>query len=214
MNIFKLIECGSFIGHKNVFKNVSMKNFLIFKINKINILNLKKTVIILFILKNLFKNIIKEKNILFIGTKNFVREIIYKYARALNQPFICNKWIGGILTNSTNYKKLLNKSIDLKKKIKMNFTKKEKNIFLKEEKKIEILFGGLKNLKKNPDFIFTIDPVKDKIAIDEAFRLNIKIISLIDSNDNCSKIDYLIPCNNDSISTINLIFKILFSELC
>ncbi|MBY0585464.1 30S ribosomal protein S2, partial [Candidatus Carsonella ruddii] len=90
--------------------------------NKFNIINIKKISVILFLYKKYIKNIFtKKKKILFVSTKNFLREIIYKYARSLKQYFVCNKWVSGILTNSKNYKKLLNKSILLKKKTKYEF---------------------------------------------------------------------------------------------
>lgn len=165
--------------------------------------------------KKYLKNFFYEKKIfLFISTKNFLREIIYKYARSLQQYFVCNKWIAGTLTNSINYKKLLNKSIYLKKKQKMNFTKKEKNIFFKEEFKIETIYGGLRGMSKLPDLIIVTDIKKDKVAINEAKKLKIKILALLDTDDSPKGIDFFIPCNNSSIVCVKNILKILFSEIC
>ncbi|MGK2916003.1 MAG: 30S ribosomal protein S2 [Candidatus Carsonella ruddii] len=214
MKIFHLLNNNIYIGNEKKYKNNYNKNFLLIIFNKFNLFNIKKIIIHLFLYKKYIKKIIFEKKkILFISTKNFLREIIYKYARSLNQYYICNKWIPGILTNSINYKKILNKSFLFKKK--KNFlTKKEKNIFIKKEIKIETLYGGLRNMIKKPDLIIITDIKKDKIAIKEANRMNIKILALLNSDDNPLNIDFKIYCNNNSIVSIKKILKILFSDLC
>ncbi|WP_433927822.1 30S ribosomal protein S2 [Candidatus Carsonella ruddii] len=215
MKIFHIIKNNFFLGNNLLKRNNLLKNFLIINFNKFNIIDIKKISIKLFLYKKYIKNIFfKKKKILFVSTKNFLREITYKYARSLEQNFVCNKWIAGMLTNSKNYKKLLNKSILLKKKQKMNFTKKEKNIFLKEEMKIEIIYGGLRGLDKNPDLIILTDIKKDKIVVNEAKRLKIKVLALINTDDSPKGIDHFIPCNNNSIICVKNIFKILFSEIC
>ncbi|AFP83683.1 ribosomal protein S2 [Candidatus Carsonella ruddii CS isolate Thao2000] len=213
MNILKLINTGICIGNLDNLNNLLIKKFLILKINNINILNIKKILLSIKKIKKIIFYLLKNnKKILFIGTKNIHKEIVYKYARSLKQPFVCNKWISGNLTNSINYKKNLNKLNYLKNK-KLFFTKKEKSIFLKEKQNIEYLYGGLRYLKNNPEIIFITDINKEKIAINEAFRLNIKIIALSDNLNCCKKINYLIPCNINSINSVNLIFKFLFKKL-
>ncbi|MGK2912668.1 MAG: 30S ribosomal protein S2 [Candidatus Carsonella ruddii] len=215
MKIFHLLNKNIYIGNEKQYKHNYNKNFLSIIINKFYIFNVKKFIIQLFLYKKYIKKIIFEKKkILFISTKNFLREIVYKYARSLNQYYVCNKWIPGMLTNSINYKKILNKSLLLKKKINLNFTKKEKNIFIKEEIKIETIYGGLRNMIIKPDLIIITDIKKDKIAIKEANRLNIKILALLNSDDNPLNIDFKLYCNNNSIFSIKKIFKILFSDLC
>ncbi|MFI4847159.1 MAG: 30S ribosomal protein S2 [Candidatus Carsonella ruddii] len=215
MKIFHLLKNNIYVGNENRYKNNYNKNFLSIIVNKFNIFSIKKFIIHLFLYKKYIKKIISEKKkILFISTKNFLREIIYKYARSLNQYYICNKWIPGILTNSINYKKILNQSFLLKKKKKLNFTKKEKNIFIKKQIKIENIYSGLRTMIDKPDLIIITDIKKDKIAIKEANRLNIKILALLNSDDNPLNIDFKLYCNNNSIFSIKKIFKILFSELC
>ncbi|AFP83874.1 30S ribosomal protein S2 [Candidatus Carsonella ruddii] len=215
MIIFHMILNNICIGNIKNVKKKFLKNYISFNYNNFSFFNIKKIIINLYLLKKYLKKIIIEKKkILFISTKNYLKEIIYKYSRSLEQYYICNKLIGGILTNSKNFKKNLNKSIILKKKRKQNFTKKEKSIFLKREKKIEFLYGGLKTMKKIPDLVFITDINKDKIIINEAKRLKIKILALVDTNDNIKGINYFIPCNINSINCINIIFKILFSEIC
>ncbi|XOD39004.1 MAG: 30S ribosomal protein S2 [Candidatus Carsonella ruddii] len=215
MKIFHVIKNKIYLGNKTKRRNNLLKNFLEININTFNIINIKKISIKLFLYKKYLKNFFYEKKIfLFISTKNFLREIIYKYARSLQQYFVCNKWIAGTLTNSINYKKLLNKSIYLKKKQKMNFTKKEKNIFFKEEFKIETIYGGLRGMSKLPDLIIVTDIKKDKVAINEAKKLKIKILALLDTDDSPKGIDFFIPCNNSSIVCVKNILKILFSEIC
>ncbi|AFP84247.1 30S ribosomal protein S2 [Candidatus Carsonella ruddii] len=216
MKIIHLINSNIFIGNNKKLLNFSMKKYIQYTINNFSILNLKKIIISILLLKKYIKNIYKKKlNILLIGTKNYIREIIYKFARSIKQSFVCNKWIPGSLTNLKNYKKMINKSKIIRKKISFkNYTKKEKIFFLKKEKKIEVLFGGFRNLKKIPKLILITDINKEKIIINEAKRLNIKIAAFSDSNNNCSKIDFVLPCNNNSICSINIIFNILFKNLC
>ncbi|WMC19481.1 MAG: 30S ribosomal protein S2 [Candidatus Carsonella ruddii] len=215
MIVFHTILNNIFLGNIKSKKKKFLKNYISYNYNNFNYFNPKKIIINLFLMKKYLKNMfIKKKKILFVSTKNFLREIVYKYARSLEQNYVCNKWVGGILTNTKNYKKNLNKSIFLKKKRNMNFTKKEKNLFLKKEKKIEILYGGLKTLLFLPDLIIITDVKKDKIAINEAKRLKIKILALVDSDDIIDGIDYIIPCNNNSVNCVKIIFKILFSEIC
>ncbi|MFI4883883.1 MAG: 30S ribosomal protein S2 [Candidatus Carsonella ruddii] len=215
MKIFHLLNNNVCIGNEKQYKNNFNKNFLSIVFNKFNIFNIKKIIIHLFLYKKYIRKIIFEKKkILFISTKNFLREIIYKYARSLNQYYVCNKWIPGILTNSINYKKILNKSFLFKKKKKTYFTKKEQNIFIKKEIKTETIYGGLRNMIKKPDLIIITDIKKDKIAINEANKMNIKILALLNSDDNPLNIDFKIYCNNNSIFSIKKIFKILFSDLC
>lgn len=215
MKIFHVLKNKIYIGNKIEKRNNLLKNFLVANINKFNIINIKKISIKLFLYKKYLQKIFFEKKkILFISTKNFLREIIYKYAKSLQQYFICTKWIAGTLTNSINYKKILNKSIYLKKKQKMNFTKKEKNMFLKEELKIETIYGGLRGMVENPDLIIITDIKKDRVAINEAKKLKIKILALLDTDDSPKGIDYFILCNNNSIICVKNILKILFSEIC
>ncbi|WMC19883.1 MAG: 30S ribosomal protein S2 [Candidatus Carsonella ruddii] len=215
MIVFHTILNNIYLGNIKSKKKNFLKNYILYNYNNFNFFNPKKVIINLFLIKKYLKNFfLNEKKILFVSTKNFLRELIYKYARALKQNYICNKWIGGILTNTKNYKKILNHSIILKKKRHMNFTKKEKSLFLKKEKKIEILYGGLKKMFNIPDLIIITDIKKDKIAINEAKRLKIKILALVDSDDDFENIDFIIPCNNNSISCVKLIFKILFSDIC
>ncbi|AFP84066.1 ribosomal protein S2 [Candidatus Carsonella ruddii HT isolate Thao2000] len=215
MTVIHIILSNICIGNIKNIKKKFLKNYISFNYNNFNYLNIKKIIINLYLIKNYLKKILNDKKkILFVNTNNFLKEIIYKYSRSLEQYYICNKLIGGVLTNSKNFKKNLNKSIILKKKRLQNFTKKEKNIFLKKEKKIEFLYGGLKNMVKKPDLIFLTDIKKDKIIINEAKRLNIKIFALIDTDINIKNIDFFIPCNNNSINCVKYIFKILFSEIC
>ncbi|MFI4878661.1 MAG: 30S ribosomal protein S2 [Candidatus Carsonella ruddii] len=130
MKIFHLLNNNIHIGNEKQYKNNYNKNFLSIIINKFNIFNFKKFIIHLFLYKKYIKKIIFEKKkILFVSTKNFLREIVYKYARSLNQYYVCNKWIPGMLTNSINYKKILNKSFLFKKKKKIKFYKKRKKYF-------------------------------------------------------------------------------------
>ncbi|AGS06510.1 30S ribosomal protein S2 [Candidatus Carsonella ruddii] len=215
IKIFHLLSKFVYLGDIRKNRNNFLRNFISFNYNNFDFFNIRKISINLFLIKKfLFNIIINNKKILFVSTKNFLREVIYKYSRVLKQNYVCNKWVAGMLTNFNNYKIMLNKSLLLKKKKHMNYTKKEKNLFLKEEKKIEILYGGLRSMNSKPDLIILTDIKKDKIAVNEAKRVGIKIMAFVDSNDCPKGIDYLIPCNNISIESIKIILKVIFSQIC
>jgi len=159
-------------------------------------------------------NFIKEVTlsggvILFVGTKPYAKEIVKEKAEETGMPYIVERWLGGMLTNFETVQRRINyfnqlrnllDSEELKK-----YTKKERLLKEREFKKLNIYFKGVENLNKLPDAIFVIDPHHEAIAVDEANKLNIPVIALIDVDGDPDKVTYPIPGNDDTRSAIEYI---------
>ncbi|BBA85063.1 30S ribosomal protein S2 [Candidatus Nardonella dryophthoridicola] len=217
-NINNLLKAKVHIGHKTKFYNPSMKNFIYCKYNNMHIINIDKTLKCINESKSVINNIIdNNEKILFIGTKKQIRSSIRKIAFELNQYFIINKWIGGMITNWDIVKKSIDKLKKMYIEIKNNinneyYTKKEilnrKNNFKKLKKNL----FGIVRMNELPKAIFVIDSNKESTAIKEAKKKNIITFAITDTNSNIKNIDYVIPANDDSIKSINICLDLIFKK--
>ncbi len=152
------------------------------------------------------------KNILFVGTKNQVKEPMKKMAEENEMPYIVGKWMGGCLTNFFAIKKSIKRYNDLKKQKEsgqlQKYTKKEQLDFDREIAKLEIRVGGLSKLTKLPDVLFVYDIRKEKTAIAEAKKSNIPVIGVCDTNVNPENINYIIPANDDATKTVKMLIEL------
>ena len=192
-------------GHQSRFLNHKMRDFIFCTKNKINIINLEKTLEYFKKAQYFIKNVISNNGkILLVGTKYCSKDIIKSEAIRCNMPYIHHRWIGGILTNYKTVKKNIDKMKNLenllsdKEKI-SNFTKKEYLKLQKTLNKLNRNIGGIKNMEKLPDAIFVSDVQYNDIAIKEAKILNIPIIGIVDTNNSPENINYIIPGNDDSL---------------
>lgn len=204
----ELIAIQAHLGHKKTKLHPKAKKF-IYKIeNGIAIIDLIQTASLLDSALNFVKELGQnDKILLIIGTKKNAKSIIIEYSTKYGIPYIANKWIGGFLTNFSEISKNIKKMISLKEEKKAGeWTKFPKHEQLKINKKLQKLlniYEGVENLSKIPDAVFIIDIRKEKNAVIEASRLRIPIIALVDSNCDPSCIDYPIPANDDSVSSIS-----------
>ena len=212
LSIKEMINAGVHFGHQSKYWNPKMRPFIYTTYKKLHIINLEKSIThyntaITFIEK-LIKN---NSKILFVGTKRAAREIIQKYAIDSKMPYVNNRWLGGMLTNFDTIKKSIAKLEDLKKNLDLatinGFTKKEILVIKKQIAKLEKNLSGIRDLEKTPDALFVIDTRYEKIAIQEANKLNIPVIAIVDSNNSFEGVDYMIPGNDDSMSSIELFVK-------
>mgnify|MGYP001375089849 CR=1 FL=1 len=212
LSIKEMINAGVHFGHQSKYWNPKMRPFIYTTYKKLHIINLEKSIThfnsaVTFIEK-LTKN---NSKILFVGTKRAAREIIEKYAIDSKMPYVNNRWLGGMLTNFNTIKKSIAKLEDLKKNLNLatvnGFTKKEILVIKKQIAKLEKNLSGIKDLEKTPDALFVIDTRYEKIAIQEANKLNIPVIAIVDSNNSFEGVDYMIPGNDDSMSSIELFVK-------
>ncbi|NJK82397.1 MAG: 30S ribosomal protein S2, partial [Chloroflexaceae bacterium] len=147
--------------------------------------------------------------VLFVGTKKQAQEVIADEVDRANQLYITQRWLGGTLTNFVTIRKRLRYLADLEvQRARGDFHRLTKAEALKREEeigKLNRVFGGLKTMDRLPGAIFIVDPHEEEIAVQEAIKINIPIVAMVDTNCNPDLIDYIIPCNDDAIRSIRLI---------
>jgi small subunit ribosomal protein S2 len=204
-----MLEVGVHFGHQTKFWNPKMKPFIYGSKNKIHIINLDKTVVMFEAAIKQIKQIIKNRGtILFVGTRSQSSEIIAEEAIRAGMPYVDNRWLGGMLTNfetvKKSIKKLETKSAALEKSVEMELSKKEILDLSREVAKLQTSIGGIAAMKGLPSALFIIDTGCHDIAIKEAKRLGIPVIGVVDTNNDPSEVDYIIPGNDDSAGAIRL----------
>jgi len=210
INMKEMLVAGLHFGHQTRRWNPKMKPYIFGARNKIYIINLDKTLPLFNKAYDYVVNCAAQKgSILFVGTKRQAQTSIKEEAERCGMFYINHRWLGGMLTNFQTIKK----SVDRMKAIESmrddgsinQYKKKEALRMEKELIKLERNLGGIKHMKGLPKAIFVIDPKREKIAVDEAIRLGIPVIALIDTNCNPDGISFPIPGNDDAIRSIKLI---------
>ena len=212
ISIKEMINAGVHFGHQSKYWNPKMRPFIYTTFKKLHIINLEKSITHFNDAKNFIEKITKNNSkILFVGTKRAARDIISKYATEAKMPYVNIRWLGGMLTNFDTVKKSIQKLDNLKSQLNTalidGLTKKESLIIKKQIAKLEKNLSGIKHLETTPDALFVIDTRYEKIAIQEANKLNIPVIAVVDSNNSFEGVDYMIPGNDDSMSSIELFVK-------
>jgi small subunit ribosomal protein S2 len=205
----QLLEAGIHFGHHTRRWNPKMEEFIFGERNKIHIIDLEKTVPMLYAALEIIHEIAKKGGkILFVGTKRSASEIIASSAINCGQFYVNHRWLGGMLTNWETVSQSIKRLKELESKIESgeinNLTKKEKLNIERSKEKLELNLGGIKNMPNLPDAIFIIDINKESIAVQEAKKLNIPVIAICDTNTDPTNIDYPIPGNDDARRAIDL----------
>jgi small subunit ribosomal protein S2 len=206
----ELLEAGVHFGHQTKRWNPKMKPYIFGARNGIYIIDLQKTVRMFKVAYDFIADTVANgKSVLFVGTKKQAREAIYEEANRCEQFYVHNRWLGGMLTNFQTIKKSIDR-LNYLNNIQMDgsinlYTKKEALKLEKERKKLDNNLGGIRNMEKLPGAIYVVDPKNESIAVREGRRLNIPIVSIVDTNCDPDDIDYLIPGNDDAIRAIRLI---------
>jgi len=209
-----LLESGVHFGHQTKRWDPRMKKYIFAERNGIHIIDLQKTIVSIKEAYDLIREQVKSgKSILFVGTKKQAQQAIEREAQRCGMFYVSNRWLGGMLTNFSTIKKSIYR---LKKIEKMeidgtfeSLTKKEVSRLNKERQRLEKNLGGIKDMKELPGAIFIIDTRKESIAVAEAKRMGIPIVSVVDTNCNPTDIDYPIPGNDDAIRAISLFTKVI-----
>ena len=213
VNIKQLLEAGVHLGHKTLRWNPKMKNYIFGEKNSIHIIELTQTVNYLkTALVEIHKCISSGGKILIVSTKKQASEQVSSLAKDTAQYFVNYRWLGGMLTNWNtiqNSIKRLKHLEDQLSKDNMGFTKKEIIKFGKERDKLQRSLGGIAEMKKLPNLIFIIDTNIESLAVNEAKKLNIPIIAVLDTNSDPTGIDFPIPGNDDARRSINLYCDLL-----
>ncbi|SMO94858.1 30S ribosomal protein S2 [Gracilimonas mengyeensis] len=209
-SIQDLLKSGAHFGHLTRRWNPKMKEFIFMQRNGIHIIDLKKTHKYLQeALDEVQKLSRAGKTILFVGTKKQSTEIIKTEALRCGMPHVTHRWLGGMLTNFSTVRKSISRMEDIERmKTDGTFeelTKKEGLMLQREQDKLNDTLGGIKNMGRLPGAIFVVDIIKEHLAVSEAIKLNIPIIAMVDTNSDPDVPDYIIPCNDDSARTIQLV---------
>ena len=213
-----MLAAGVHFGHKPSKWHPKMAEYIFGVRNNIHIIDLEKTQAKLAEVLRFIQTIKDKKGmVLFVGTKTITKDIIKEAAQKTKMPYVTNRWLGGTLTNFNNISKRLKYFRDLEdKKTKGDlekYTKKEKLDIDRELNKLDIRFGGIKNMEKLPDAVFVIDAHQEKIAVQEANHKGIPVIALCDTDNNPAGVDYLIPANDEASSSISLIIDSIVKNL-
>lgn len=208
-SLLEMLKAGVHFGHRSSKRHPKMTPYIFAEKNGVHIINLEKTQQKLSqVLVFVGETAAQGGTILFVGTKQQAKELVKNKATECGMPYVIERWIGGTLTNFKVIKKLFSKLEDLEKKQKAvagKYTKKEKLVFSREAKKLNVLIGGIRELKEIPQAIFVLDVKQEKTAVREAQRKKIPIIAICDTNVNPQGIDYPIPANDDAIKSLIMI---------
>lgn len=211
ININDLLSAGAHFGHKTSKWHPKMKPYIHSKKRGIHILDLTKTIESLEEVR-IFIDKLKSTNkqLLYVGTKRQAKGIIKEAADRAKQPYINERWLGGTLTNWSTIEtrvKHLKSLVDkmASGELASSYSKLEVQRYQEEIDSLQTVYGGIVNMAGLPGALFVVDIVKESIAIDEANKLNIPVIAMVDSNADPSKVDYPIPANDDAVRSIQLI---------
>lgn len=213
-----LMQAGAHIGHKKSKWNPKMAPFVFGVRNSLHIIDVTKTVEKLDeAIKFLMETVKSGGSILFVGARIQTKEMVTEMAKELNMPYVSGRWIGGLYTNYKVIKERLKYFRELEEKIKNGdlggYTKKERLNFERHLVKMEKEMGGIKNLQTLPQVVFITDANAEEYAVLEAKRMGAKVVGIIDTSADPSKVDYPIPANNDSLSSLGLILGTIKKEL-
>ena len=205
----QMLEAGVHFGHQTRFWNPKMAPYIFGERNKIHIINLEKTLPLFEEAMNFLGALAAKKgNILFVGTKRAAQDIIQEEAERCGMPYVNHRWLGGMLTNYQTVKKSIKRLKDLEAmEAEGGFeglSKKEILQLTRERAKLERSLGGIKDMNGLPDALFVIDTGHEKIAVQEAKKLGIPVVGVVDTNNDPDPIDYVIPGNDDAIRAITL----------
>lgn len=204
-----MLQAGVHFGHQTRYWNPKMGDYIFGSRNKIHIINLEKTVPAFNDALGIVKRMAGlKKKILFVGTKRAARKTIKEQAERANMPYVSNRWLGGMLTNYKTIRASIRRFRDLETQATdgtfEKLTKKEALMRTRMKDKLESSIGGIKDMGGLPDALFVVDVDHERIAIQEANKLGIPVIGVVDTNSDPAGVDYVIPGNDDAIRAIKL----------
>ncbi|MBI2996035.1 MAG: 30S ribosomal protein S2 [Candidatus Melainabacteria bacterium] len=218
VQIKELLEAGAHLGHQRKKWNPKMQPYIYGDKNGICIINLVKTSELLEKACQFLKeSALQKKNIVFVGTKRHISEIVKEEAIKCGAFFINRRWLGGLLTNFDTIRQRLNRLRELEEMQESgtlaHSNKKELAVFNKELEKLQRTLGGIKNMRGKLDILVVIDGQEEQIAIKEAQKTNVTVVAVIDTNCDPKGIDYPIPANDDSIRSVKLILSTIANSI-
>jgi small subunit ribosomal protein S2 len=154
----------------------------------------------------------RHKSILFVGTKKQAKSVIRECAEAAGEFYVCERWLGGMLTNLTTIRQSVKTLERIEKRIATGgdgLTKKEISVLTKDQTKLDRNLSGIRAMRKPPGLVIVVDPSREHIAVAEATKLGIPIMALVDTNCDPDPVDYVIACNDDALKSVKLILQTL-----
>jgi small subunit ribosomal protein S2 len=209
----QMLEAGVHFGHQTRYWNPKMAPFIFGERNKIHIINLERSLPLFNDAMNFLGRLTANRGtVLFVGTKRAARDLVQQAATRVNMPYVNYRWLGGMLTNFRTIRQSIKRLKDLETMAQdgsfERLTKKEALTLTREMEKLERSLGGIKNMNGLPDALFVIDVGYEKIAINEAQKLGIPVVAIVDTNNSPDGIDYVIPGNDDAIRAIKLYVEV------
>lgn len=210
IDIKDLVKARVHFGHRTTKWNPRMAPFIWGTKNNIHLINVSKTATLLENAAQFLESVASEgKTILWVGTKKPAQAKITEVAQKLESPYVVHRWIGGSLTNFGQVKKSVTKMLHyediLEKADRERYTKKELNRFAKIATKLQNNIGGIRTLRLPVGALVVVDVMKEKAAIKEALNEGVPVVALIDTNGDPSGIQYVVPCNDDAVSSIAVV---------
>jgi small subunit ribosomal protein S2 len=211
----ELVKAGVHFGHQKSRWCPKMEQYIWGYKNKVHLIDVSKTAFQLDKSEKFLESVAAEGGtVLWVGTKKAAAESIEKVGRKLNQPYVNHRWLGGTLLNFSQVKKSLTRLLhyeDVLAKSESNpfYTKKELNLYRKTADKLEKTVGGIRKLALPVSAIVVVDVTKEQSAVKEAVLMGVPVVGIVDTNSDPSLVDYVIPANDDSPQSINLILDYL-----
>jgi small subunit ribosomal protein S2 len=204
----ELLEAGVHFGHQTKRWNPKMKKYIFGKRNGIYIIDLQKTLKLFKEASAFISDLSSQgKRILFVGTKRQAQDAILEEANRCGMFYVNNRWLGGTLTNFTTVRKSIERLKEIESVLndaEKEMSKKERAALDREREKLQKNLIGIREMDGLPDALFVIDPKKEYIAVKEAKKLGIPVVSIVDTNCDPEDINYVIPGNDDAIRAIRL----------
>src|SRR6478672_13104083 len=209
-----LLEAGVHFGHQTKRWNPKMKEYIFGERNGIYIIDLNKTVRKFRDAEEFVTNLAADgRTVLFVGTKRQAQDVMAEEAQRCTMYFVNQRWLGGLLTNFTTIQRSLGRLRDLEAMVTdgryETLSKKEIARNEKEKRKLQKNLDGIRNMGRLPDAIFVVDTKKEKIAVDEARKLEIPVIGVVDTNCDPDEVDFVIPGNDDALRSAALLTKVI-----
>ena len=211
----QLLESGVHFGHQTRRWNPKMKRFIFTERNGIYIIDLQQSLTYIDSAYAFVKDVVaRGGQVMFVGTKKQAQEAIAEQATRVGMPYVNQRWLGGMLTNFNTISKRLARLKELEQ---INFgevagsgyTKKELLILSREKDKLEKTLGGMREMSKVPSAIWVVDTKKEHLAVDEARKLGLPVIAILDTNCDPDEVDYPVPGNDDAIRSVALLTRII-----
>jgi small subunit ribosomal protein S2 len=208
-----LMTAGVHFGHLRKKWNPKMKPYIFMERKGIHIIDLNKTAEKLQEAAAAMKSIARSgRKIMFVATKKQAKEVVAEVARAVNMPYVTERWLGGMMTNFATIRRSVKKMQSIEKMLSEtndNITKKERLVLTREKNKMEKVLNGVSMLNRLPAAIFIVDVEHEHIAVIEAKKLNITTFAMVDTNSDPNDIDFPVPSNDDATKSIEIITRYL-----